>query len=187
MEPRLLDHSRHGNLAPLVVHLDFDPLRRSIGDSAVQRVTQSPVGVEIRRAVALQSAAHQQFVEAVQPTQAARFHQRHKLGMHGTADRRPPADLFAVHPNLPKPHAARGQHIKRQASVVDADHVHSVTQASAEGRFANFDLRQLAAQVLSRQREAFQIDSLRDIRQRPFFHGHGWSPHTLCFYPWAIQ
>src|SRR5687768_9528840 len=106
MKPRFLDYAAYGDLFAVGVEAHRNAMRRLVGDAPVQRILQ-PAGflVKLRRTIAFQSAADQQFVEAVEPAQPARLAQVDEGRMHWSAHRRLPANRPAGQTRLPEAHA----------------------------------------------------------------------------------
>src|SRR3954471_20798133 len=116
MKSRLFDNAAERDFLLLRVDRESYFVRRPISDSTVQRINQSAgLGIEIGRAITLQTAADEELIEAVKPTQAARLAQIHKRRMHRAADRRFPADArdltIACDVNCMDSHATRWHHI----------------------------------------------------------------------------
>ena len=78
-------------------------MSRLVRNAAVKRVLEASLLVEVGGSVAFQATAHKHFVEAVEPPQAARFHQRYVFWICTgpcTGDRQPissaPAHAFQM-------------------------------------------------------------------------------------------
>ena len=103
-----------------------------VGDSAMKWAEQATRVVELGRAVALQTAAAKQFVEAIEPAEAGRFHERNKRGVNGLARGRLPTQRFIAAAHAPNTHAARGEHIDAHGAVVELDDLNALGSTAAE-------------------------------------------------------
>src|SRR3954452_4216206 len=115
-------------------------MSRRIGDPAVKWPKQAARLVVFGRTVALQSATAKQLAEAVEPSQAGRFHERNEGRVNGPAGGRLPAQRFAAAPHSPDAHAASGEHVDGDGAVIELDNLNAFGPSAAASAQARMPL-----------------------------------------------
>src|SRR5690606_14439353 len=137
-----------------------------------ERIFQTLLLIKLRRAVALEPAAHKQFVESIEPPEAARLRHRHEMWMHRPLDGRPPSDLLFTGPRLPDPHPTRRQDHEREHAIVDNDFVHAFGEPASQRPLADEISVGRPAYVIRPNSELIDLSPRRDIGDHVIlFHG----------------
>jgi len=172
-QPGLVHHAGHGDLARVGVDGYFHLMGGDVGDLAVQAVTQRAVGVEFRGPVALQPAADQHLVEAVQPADSPGLVKVDEGRVHGPQDGRLPAQPDRALHGVPDAHAARGHAYEAERPVVDLDHVHPLAQPSPQRAIGHAVAPGSPPHLRRPHRDPLHVDVLFHVTEHESLLGHG--------------
>ena len=172
-EPGFLDRAANCDPARVLVDRHLDLVGGKVGDLPMQAVTKSAVGMEFRGTVALQAAADQQLVKAVEPAQPVRLAQADVRGMDRPANGRFPAEARLAQACPPYTHPAGRQHGEVEIAVADLDDVNPPGKPAAKGSLLDATALGSAAQVLGAQGHMIDINVTFVVNKCPISAGHG--------------